>query len=93
MPSFKIIGLLVLEKKILKVFTKYMGLVAILVLTLTIYINFRSPLLRRLHKIGQAVSEEMFEIVDDNNNDDDDDDENRRRSMGILLANIVSLTA
>ena len=49
--------------------------------TWAIYINFRSPFLRRLHMnltlIGQAVSEEkMLEIVDDN--------DNGRRSMGIL---------
>ena len=49
MPSFKIIGLLVLEKKIFKVFTiyghgGYLGHV-----TWTIYIYFRSPFPRRLH--------------------------------------------
>ena len=88
MPSFKIIGLLVLEN--LKDFTihgrgGHLGHV-----TWTIYTNFRSPFLRKLHMkltlIGQAVSEEMFEIVDDDDDDDDDnnDDDNGRRSMGIL---------
>ena len=81
MPSFKIIGLLVLEN--LKDFTIHGrgGHV-----TWTIYTNFRSPFLRKLHMkltlIGQAVSEEMFEIVDDD--DDNNDDDNGRRSMGIL---------
>ena len=74
MPSFKIIGLMVLEKKIFKAFTIYghgghFGLV-----TWTIYINFRSPFPRRLQK--------TFEIVDDD--DDDNDDDDRRRRMGTL---------
>ena len=64
MPSFKIIGLLVREKKILKVFTIYGHDGHLGHVTLTIYINFLSPFLRRLHiklaLIGQAVSEEKM---------------------------------
>ena len=68
MPSFKIIGLLVLEKNIYKVFTIYGHGGRLGHVTWTIYINFRSPFPRRLHiklaLLGQAVSEEkMFEIV------------------------------
>ena len=65
MPSFKIKGLPVLEKKSLKVFTIYghgghLGLV-----TLTIYIYFCSRFPRRLSiifvLIDQAISVEMFD--------------------------------
>ena len=42
MPSFKIIGLLVLEKKIFKVFTIYGDGGHLGHVTRTIYINFRS---------------------------------------------------
>ena len=50
MPSFKIIGLLVLEKKFfLKVFTIYGHGGHLGHLTWTIYINFRSPFSRRHH--------------------------------------------
>ena len=48
MPSFKIIGLLVLEKKIFKGFLLFNG-GHLGHVTLTIYINFRSPILRMLH--------------------------------------------
>ena len=49
MPSFKTIGLLVLEKRIFKVFTinghgGHLGHV-----TWTIYINFRSPFPEKVH--------------------------------------------
>ena len=88
MPSFKIIGNSVLEKK---VFTIYGHGSHLGHLTCTIYANFRSPFLRMLHInlafIGQAVSEKMFEIVDDHDHDDG------RRSMGILSAHLVSLKA
>ena len=47
-PSFKIIGLLVLEK-ILKLFTIYGHGGHLDHVTWTIYINFFSPFLRRLH--------------------------------------------
>ena len=85
MPSFKIIGHLVLEKTILMVFTIYGHGGHLGHVTWTIYINFRSPFLRRLHVklalIGQAVSEEKaFEIVDGRSDDDDGDG---RRTMGI----------
>ena len=68
MPSFKIIGILVLEKIFQVVFFyiymyghgSHLGHV-----TLTIYICFCSPFPRRLHinlaVIGQVVSEYMFE--------------------------------
>ena len=49
MPSFKIIGLLVLEKKIFKVFIIYGHGGHLGHVTWTIYINFRSPFLRMLH--------------------------------------------
>ena len=49
MPSFKILGLLVLEKKIFKVFTIYGHGGHLGHVTWTIYINFRSPFPRRLH--------------------------------------------
>ena len=64
MPSFKIIGFLVLEKKILKVFAIYRHGGHLGHVTLTIYANFHSPFLTMLHSlalIGQAVSEVMFE--------------------------------
>ena len=76
MPSFKIIGLLVLEKKIFKCFTIYGHGGHLGHVTWTIYINFRSPFPRRLHiklaLIGQAVSEEKtFENVNGRTTDDD----------------------
>ena len=66
MQSLKIIGLLVLEKKILKVFTTYGHGGHLGHVTWTIYINFPSPFPRRstcyLALNGQMVSEEeMFE--------------------------------
>ena len=64
MPSFKIIGLLVLDKKILKVFTIYGDGSHLGHVTWTIYINFRSPSqggsTYNLALIGQAVSEEKM---------------------------------
>ena len=48
MPSFKIIGLLVLEKKILKGFAIYSHCGHLGHVTLTIYINFHSLFLRML---------------------------------------------
>ena len=67
MPSFKIIGHLVLEK-IFKVFTIYGHGGHLGHVTWTIYIDFLSPLPRRLHinlaLIGLAVLvEKTFEIV------------------------------
>ena len=87
MPSFNIIVHLVLEKKIFKVFTIYGHGCHLGHVTWTIYINFRSPFPRRLHKnlalIGQAVSEEKtFEIVDGRTTTTEDDD--GRRTMGII---------
>ena len=70
MPSFKIIGLLVLEKNIFKVFTIYGHGGHLCHVIWTIYINFLSHLAKEAaHKIwasiGQVVSEEKtFEIVD-----------------------------
>ena len=65
MPSFKIIGLSVLEK-ILKGFTIYGHGGHLGHETWTIYIKFCSPFPGRLHMIGQVISEEkMFEIVYD----------------------------
>ena len=69
MLSFKVIGLVVLEKNIFKVFTIYGHGGHLGHVTWTIYINIRSPFPRRLHVkfglIGQAVSEEKtFVIVD-----------------------------
>ena len=49
MLSFKIIGPLVLEKKIFKVFTIYGHGDHLGYVTCTIYINFQSPFPRRLH--------------------------------------------
>ena len=50
MPRFKIIGFLVLEKKIfLKVFAIYSPGGHLGHVTWTIYTNFRSPFLRMLH--------------------------------------------
>ena len=72
MPSFKIIGLPVLEKKILKVFAIYSHGSHLGHVTWTIYTNFRSPFIKMLHmkfdfdwlSEEKAVSEEMiFEIV------------------------------
>ena len=82
MPSFKIIGLPVLEKKILKLFTIY-GLGGHLGhVTWTIYINFCSPFPRRLHiKFGfdwpggfRGGGLKLWT----------DDDDDVRRTMGIL---------
>ena len=68
MPSFKIIGLLVLEKKFfLKVFAIYSHGGHLGHVTWTIYTNFRSPFLRMLHmKFGfdWPKEEKIFEIVD-----------------------------
>ena len=70
MPSFKIIRLLVLEKKIfLKFFTIYGHGGDLGHVTWTIYINFRSPsqggCTYNLALIGQGVSEQKtFENVD-----------------------------
>ena len=50
MPSFKIIGLSVLEKKILKVNTIYGHGSHLVHETWTIYTKFGSPYLRRLHR-------------------------------------------
>ena len=63
--SFKITGLLVLEKRVLKVY----------------------PPSREgsFNLIGQAVSEEMFEIVDNDNTG--------CWSLGILQAHLVNLAA
>ena len=49
MPSFKSIGLLVLEKKIFKVFAIYSHGGNLGHVTLTIYTNFHSLFLRMLH--------------------------------------------
>ena len=49
MPSFKIIGFPVLEKKILKGFAIYSHGGNLCHVTLTIYIHFRSPFLRMLY--------------------------------------------
>ena len=65
MPSFKIKGLLVLEKIFLKVFAIYSHGDHLGHVTLTIYVNFHSLFLRMLHiKFGfdwLSVSEKMFE--------------------------------
>ena len=83
MPSFKITGILVLEKKILKVFT-------IIILSwrpswscdLDHSYKLLFPLALNLALIGLAVSEEkMFEHC---GRTDDDNYNNGRRSMGIL---------
>ena len=54
---------MVLEKKILKVFAIYSDGGHLSHVTLTIYINFHSPILRILHKnlalIGSAVTEKI----------------------------------
>ena len=59
----------------LKVFTIYGHGGHLGHVTWTNYTNFCSPFPRRLHKNlalnGQAVSEEMFEIVDDHDDNDD----------------------
>ena len=49
MPSLKIIGILVLEKKIFKVFTIYVHGGHLGHVTCTIYINFLSHFQRRIH--------------------------------------------
>ena len=64
MPSFKIIGLLTLEKKIFKCFTIYGHGDHLGHVTWTIYINFCPPFPRRLHIkfgfFGQVVSEKKI---------------------------------
>ena len=49
MPSFKIIGFLVLEKNILNVFANYSHGGHLGYVTWTIYTNIRPPFLRMLH--------------------------------------------
>ena len=67
MPSFKIIGLPILEKKFLKFFTIYGRGVHLGHVTLGIHTNFRSLFRRRRLKfvclalIGKVVSEKIFE--------------------------------
>ena len=92
MPSFKIIGLLVLEK-IFKVFTIYGHGGHLGHVTWTIYINFRSPWASQggstlnLALIGQVVSEEnMFENVNGRT-----DDDYGRRIHGYPISSPVSL--
>ena len=84
MPSFKTIGLPVLEKKILKVLIIYGHGGHLGNVTWTNYIYFHSPFPRRLHinlaLIGQAVSEETFENVNGRTTDGRTD----AGSMGIL---------
>ena len=63
--SFKITGLLVLEKRVLKVYPPSQG--------------------GSFNLIGQAFSEDMFEIVDNDNT--------RCQSLGILQAHLVNLAA
>ena len=59
MPSFEIIGLLVLEKKIFTIHGDHLGHV-----TWTIYIDFRSPLPRRLQmKFGIDWPSSFREVV------------------------------
>ena len=87
-PSFVEIGPPVLEKKIFEGFLPYMGVAAILVMRpkcreQTFVPPTQGGSTYNLALIGQAVSEEMFEIVDDDNSNNDDDN-NGRRSMGIL---------
>ena len=60
MPSFKIIGLLASKQKVLKVFTIHRHGGHLDHVTWTIYTNFGSPFPRRIHLIGQALSEKMF---------------------------------
>ena len=69
MPSFKIIGLLVLKKKTSKDFTIYGHGGHHGTVTWTLYMNFHSPskggITLNLALIGQAVSEEkMFQNVE-----------------------------
>ena len=86
MPSFKIIRLTVLEKKIFLRFLTIYGHGGHLGhVTWTIYINFRSPYPRRLHiKFGfdwlSGLREKYLKMV----NDDDNNNDDGRRSMGIL---------
>ena len=61
MPSFKIIGLLLCRRRFLKVLTIYGHGGHLGHVTWTIYINFLSPFLRRLHMKFGDVSEKMFE--------------------------------
>ena len=66
MSCFKIIGLLVLEKKVLQVFAIYSHGGHLGHVTLTIYTNIHFPFLTMIYKslslIGQAVSgKAMFE--------------------------------
>ena len=86
MPSFKIIGLLVLEKKIFKVFTIYGHGGHLGHVTWIIYTNFRSPFPRRLHiKFGfDRPCGFRGEDVRKRWTINDDDNDDGRRSMGIL---------
>ena len=60
--SFKVIGLLILEKKFLKLFTIYGSGVHLGHVTLGIYTKFCSQFRRRnLALIGKVVSEKIFE--------------------------------
>ena len=94
MPSFKIIGLLVRTKNVLKGFTIYGHGSHLSHVTWTSYINFRSPFPRRLHiKLGFAWQSGF-------RGDDfgkwwttDDVRRSEAGSMGILQAHLVSLTA
>ena len=65
MPSFKIIGLPILEKKFLKLFTIYGRVVHLGHVTWGIYTNFHSQFRRRLRLKfgfdGQSGSKKIFE--------------------------------
>ena len=61
MPSFKIIDLLVLKKKIFQNFVIHSHGGHLGHVTMTIYVNFHSLFLRIVALIGQAVLEKMFE--------------------------------
>ena len=62
MPSFKIIDLLVLEKKILKGFAIYSHGDYLGHVNLIIHIHFHSPFLRMLHtKFGFVSEKKIFE--------------------------------
>ena len=76
MPSFKIIGFPVLEKKIFKIFTIYGHGGHLGHVTWTIYTNFRSPFPRRLHiKFGLNWPSgfRRLKMVDDDDDNDNDD--------------------
>ena len=85
MPSFKIIGLAVLEKMILQVFTIYWQCGHLGLVTQTIYINFRSLFSRRIHihfgfdwPSGLREALRCLNTVDDGQTTDD----GRCQSMG-----------